>query len=71
MSSERVLEDLYEAHSAALMSFCRHLLGSREEAKDVLQQTFVRALGALRDGIEPEHRARGCSRSPATVPCRC
>ena len=55
MSSERVLEDLYAAHSAALMSFCRHLLGSREEAEDVLQQTFVRALGALRDGIEPEH----------------
>ncbi len=55
MTSERVLEDLYEEHAAALMSFCRHLLGSHEEAEDVLQQTFVRALGALRDGVEPEH----------------
>jgi RNA polymerase sigma factor (sigma-70 family) len=52
---ERALELLYERHSGALMSFCRHLLGTREEAEDVLQQTFVRALGALRSGTEPEH----------------
>ena len=55
MTSERALEELYEAHSAALLSFCRHLLGSREEAEDVLQQTFVRALDALRSGVVPEH----------------
>ena len=47
---ERALELLYARHGAALLSFCRHLMGSREEAEDVVQQTFVRAMNALRGG---------------------
>ncbi len=51
----RAFELLYERHSGALLSFSRHLLGSREEAEDVLQQTFVRAFASLRAGTRPDH----------------
>jgi DNA-directed RNA polymerase specialized sigma24 family protein len=47
------LELLYECHHAALLSFCRHLLLSREAAEAALEQTFVRAADALRRGAAP------------------
>jgi RNA polymerase sigma-70 factor (ECF subfamily) len=47
------LELLYECHHAALRSFCRHLLLSREAADAALEQTFVRAAEALRRGAAP------------------
>ena len=36
-------EVIYDRYHAALLSFCRHMLGSREEAEDALQQTLVAA----------------------------
>src|SRR4051812_47939758 len=44
---ERAFEILYDRHHAALLGFCRHMLGSREEGEDALQQTFLRAHRAL------------------------
>jgi RNA polymerase sigma factor (sigma-70 family) len=44
---ERPFEVLYDRHHAALLGFCRHMLGSREEGEDALQQTFLRAHRAL------------------------
>jgi RNA polymerase sigma factor (sigma-70 family) len=44
---ERAFEELYDRHHAALLGFCRHMLGSREEGEDALQQTFLRAHRAL------------------------
>jgi RNA polymerase sigma factor (sigma-70 family) len=44
---ERAFEVLYDRHHRALLGFCRHLLGSRDEAEDALQQTFLRAHRAL------------------------
>jgi len=44
---ERAFEALYERHHLALLGFCRHLLGSREEGEDALQQTFLRAHRSL------------------------
>jgi RNA polymerase sigma factor (sigma-70 family) len=44
---ERAFEELYDRHHAALLGFCRHMLGTREEAEDALQQTFLRAHRAL------------------------
>ncbi len=36
-------EVLYDRHHRGLLSFCRHMLGTREEAEDALQQTFFSA----------------------------
>ncbi len=36
-------EVLYDRHNAAVLSYCRHMLGSRDEAEDALQQSFVSA----------------------------
>ena len=45
--SERAFEDAYDRHHAGILSFCRHMVGSREEAEDVVQQTFAAAYSAL------------------------
>jgi len=43
-------EVLYERYVAAVLGFCRHMLGSQEEAEDAVQQAFVAAHGAIRRG---------------------
>src|SRR4051812_19760449 len=40
-------EVLYDRHAPGLLSFCRHLLGSLDEAEDAVQQTFFSAHKAL------------------------
>ncbi len=37
----------YERHHRGLLSFCRHTLGSREEAEDAVQHTFLAAYRQL------------------------
>jgi RNA polymerase sigma factor (sigma-70 family) len=39
---------LYERHHRAILSFCRHMLSSQEEAEDAVQQTFVNAYYDIR-----------------------
>jgi RNA polymerase sigma factor (sigma-70 family) len=43
----RAFETIYDRHHRALLGFCRHMLGTLEEAEDALQQTFLRAHRAL------------------------
>jgi RNA polymerase sigma factor (sigma-70 family) len=50
---ERAFEALYDRHHRALLGFCRHMLGTREEAEDALQQTFLRVHRALARHGEP------------------
>jgi RNA polymerase sigma factor (sigma-70 family) len=45
--SEPAFEILYERHGAGILAFCRHMLGSREEAEDAVQQTFASAYSDL------------------------
>src|SRR2546423_7059642 len=45
--SEAAFEVMYDRHHRGLLAFCRHLLGSHEEAEDALQQTFVSAYDHL------------------------
>jgi RNA polymerase sigma-70 factor (ECF subfamily) len=45
---------LYERHGDRIHSYCLHQLGSREEAEDAVQTTFMNAFGALRKGVVPE-----------------
>jgi RNA polymerase sigma factor (sigma-70 family) len=52
-----VTEGLYERHAAKIQSYCLHRLGSREEAEDAVQTTFMNAFRALGRGIVPESEA--------------
>jgi RNA polymerase sigma factor (sigma-70 family) len=45
--SQSAFEAIYDRHHAGLLSFCRHMLGTREEAEDAVQHTFVGAYQAL------------------------
>jgi RNA polymerase sigma factor (sigma-70 family) len=45
---------LYERYSAQILGFCLHQLGSREEAEDAVQTTFMNAFRGLQRGIVPE-----------------
>jgi RNA polymerase sigma factor (sigma-70 family) len=40
-------ETLFSRYQARLLSFCRHMLGSKEDAEDVLQEVFVAAFNAV------------------------
>jgi RNA polymerase sigma-70 factor (ECF subfamily) len=41
------LEQLYHTHGARLMSIAWHMLGSRHDAEDAVQETFVKAFRAV------------------------
>jgi RNA polymerase sigma factor (sigma-70 family) len=41
--NEVAFEVLYDRHHAGVLSYCRHMLGSRDEAEDALQQAFISA----------------------------
>src|SRR2546422_6361827 len=45
---------LYERYSSQIFSYCLHQLGSREEAEDAVQTTFMNAFRGLQRGIVPE-----------------
>lgn len=45
---------LYESHSRRIYSYCLHQLGSREEAEDAMQITFMNAFRALSKGVVPQ-----------------
>src|SRR5215210_8488836 len=41
--NDAAFEVLYDRHHSAVLSYCRHMLGTRDEAEDALQQAFVSA----------------------------
>ena len=46
-------EVLVSRYESRLLSFCRHLLGSREDAEDVLQEVFAAAFNAMNADDRP------------------
>jgi RNA polymerase sigma factor (sigma-70 family) len=44
---ERAFEAIVQRYRARLLAFCRHMLGSREDAEDILQEVFVAAFNAI------------------------
>jgi RNA polymerase sigma factor (sigma-70 family) len=48
--NELAFEVAFERHVAGILAFCRHMLGSREEAEDAVQHTFAAAYGDLQRG---------------------
>jgi RNA polymerase sigma factor (sigma-70 family) len=51
--STTAFEVLVARYHSRLLAFCRHLLGSREDAEDVLQEVFSAAFNALLDDDRP------------------
>jgi RNA polymerase sigma factor (sigma-70 family) len=51
--STTAFEVLVSRYNARLLAFCRHLLGSREDAEDVLQEVFSAAFNAILDDDRP------------------
>jgi RNA polymerase sigma factor (sigma-70 family) len=45
---DAAFEAIFDRHHAALLAFCRHMLGDHAEAEDAVQSTFVSALRAMR-----------------------
>ncbi len=45
--NQGAFEVLVSRYESRLLSFCRHLLGSREDAEDVLQEVFAAAFNAI------------------------
>ena len=45
---------LYERHSGRIFGYCLSLLGSREDAEDAVQTTFVNAQRGLHRGVVPK-----------------
>ena len=56
--NESAFEVIYDRHHGGILSFCRHMLGSRDEAEDALQQTFISAYADMQTD-EREHPAQG------------
>jgi RNA polymerase sigma factor (sigma-70 family) len=51
--NEAAFEVVYERHHRGILSFCRHMLSSADEAEDAVQQVFVSAYYDLRDSDKP------------------
>jgi RNA polymerase sigma factor (sigma-70 family) len=51
--SEPAFEVAFERHSPAILSFCRHMLGSVQEAEDAVQHTFASAYRTLLQDERP------------------
>jgi RNA polymerase sigma factor (sigma-70 family) len=46
--------DLFERYANQIFGYCMHQLGSREEAEDAVQSTFLNAFRGLQRGVVPE-----------------
>src|ERR1700739_3736534 len=44
---QAAFEALFSRYQSRLLSFCRHMLSSREDAEDVLQEVFTAAFNAI------------------------
>ena len=53
--SEAAFEVIYTRHHRGVLSFCRHMLGSVEEAEDAVQHTFLAAYRDLLRSDKPIH----------------
>ena len=46
--NDAAFEAVYDRHHRGILAFCRHMLGSQEEAEDAVQQSFAAAYTDLR-----------------------
>ena len=50
-------QELYQRYATQIFRYCLHRLGSREEAEDAVQSTFLNAFRGVKRGIVPEHES--------------
>ncbi|HEX8123436.1 MAG TPA: RNA polymerase sigma factor [Solirubrobacteraceae bacterium] len=55
LGHEPAFEQIYDRHHRGILSFCRHMLGSRDEAEDAVQHAFIAAYRDLRGSDKPIH----------------
>src|SRR5919199_3273044 len=48
--NDAAFEAIYDRHHRGILSFCRHMLASVEEAEDAVQHTFIQAYDSIRVG---------------------
>ena len=48
---------LFQRYQSRLLAFCRHMLGSTEDAEDVLQEVFTAAFNAMLADDRADQRA--------------
>src|SRR5918912_148363 len=53
--NESAFEAIYDRHHRGILAFCRHMLGSQEEAEDAVQHTFLSAYPELFEGRRELH----------------
>jgi RNA polymerase sigma factor (sigma-70 family) len=58
VGAERELELLFDRHAEYVRRYALRLLRNRDDAEDVVQLTFLKALRALRSGVRPERPRR-------------
>ncbi len=51
--SEAAFEAIFDRHHRGILAFCRHMLGSVEEAEDAVQHTFMAAFRELVGSAKP------------------
>jgi RNA polymerase sigma factor (sigma-70 family) len=52
---DAAFEVFYERYHSGVLSFCRHMLGSQEDAEDAVQQTFLATYKQAHAGSPPTH----------------
>ena len=55
--NQAAYEALVARYQSRLLAFCRHMLGSREDAEDVLQEVFAAAFNAMLADDRADQRA--------------
>src|SRR5690242_19245617 len=50
---DRAFEVLFDRYQSRLLSFCRHMVGSSQDAEDLLQEVFVAAHSAMLADARP------------------
>jgi RNA polymerase sigma factor (sigma-70 family) len=52
---DEAFEVFYDRYHHGVLSFCRHMLGSQEDAEDAVQQTFLATYKQVQAGSPPAH----------------
>ena len=55
---------LVDCYQGQVFGLCYRMLGQRQDAEDMAQETFVRRSGTFRSGIAPASFCLGCWPSP-------